>query len=89
MKRLFFFLLLLTATPIFGAEPEKAAPPQASFTITQCGRIVVVWIIMPNGKVARMDKDRHPDTDAQQKAFIEWLETGPRDIYDLPCGTSA
>lgn len=84
MKHLFFFFLLVTAQ-VFAAPPTPV-PPQASFTVTQCGKIVVIWVLLPNGKVARMDKNRHPRTEEQLIDFMTWLETGPRDIYDAPCG---
>jgi len=64
---------------------EKPVPPKASFGVIQCKKLVVLWVILADGKVTRITQKNLPD---DIDAFIAWLETGPSDGYVLPCMTS-
>lgn len=67
-------------------------PPQGSFGVKACSAegkpTLVVWVILKNGKVIRMDKDHHPKTPEDMQAFLAWLDTGPSDIIEIKCPVS-
>jgi hypothetical protein len=71
------------------AQPaEQPAPPLASFGVMQCGKPVVIWVILADGKTIRFDKDHKPSTEEGVTAFLTWLGTGPTDAYIMPCPIS-
>lgn len=87
--RVALLAVLLSALIAFAAHSEDApAPPKMSVGVSQCNKIIALWIVLQNGRVVRMDKDNHPDTPEHQKALLEWVKTGPSDIYVAPCGIS-
>lgn len=101
MKRLLGFTasLLLGSTAFAADAPVPAAPagvtvepPKASMGATYCDpdgtKRLVVWVILANGKIIRMDKDHKPKTPEETKAFLEWLDTGPTDLFPIPCPVS-
>ncbi len=69
--------------------PVAPKPPTMSFGVSQCGKMIALWIITQDGHMVRMDKDHHPDTVEHQKALLEWVNTGPVDIYVMSCGITA
>jgi len=77
---------LLLSLPSHSADAP--VPPKASFGVSQCGKMVALWIITQDGRIVRMDKLHHPDTEQHQKDLMDWVATGPTDIYVAPCGIS-
>jgi hypothetical protein len=63
-------------------------PPLHSMAVTQCKKIVAVWVVLADGNVVRFDKDHKPTDEAEFKRFIDWLDSGPHDIYEMACPIS-
>lgn len=91
------FLAICFVARAMGAEPAAAAtpnaphqlePPQGSFGVKFCNQLVV-WVILQDGKVIRMDKEHHPKTPEEMQLFLKWLESGPSDVQTIPCPTAA
>lgn len=80
--------LASAGTPTAPPSSVPVEPPQGTFGVKFCNQIVL-WVILQNGKVVRMDKDHHPKTPEDLQAFLQWIETGPTDIKILPCPVSA
>lgn len=75
----------LATVPVTAAPPGAGVePPEASFGVKFCHEIVI-WVVLQNGKVIRVDKAHHPKTPEDMQKFLAWLETGPSDIAVLPC----
>lgn len=92
---LVLFVALVLASNLASAGTPTAPPPQGAvlaplgtFGVKFCNQIVL-WVILQDGKVVRMDKDHHPKTPEEMQAFLRWVETGPTDIEILPCPVSA
>jgi len=80
--------LLASAALAADAPSGLPAPPAASMAVVQCKKPLVIWVIMQDGKAIRFDKDHRPSTEAATLLFLQWVDTGPVDVYELPCAIS-
>ena len=71
--------------PLVAVPKKQPAPPLASMGVTQCDEPVVIWVILADHHVIRFDKDHKPSTKEGTQMFLQWLATGPHDIYVMPC----
>lgn len=105
--RIAALVALFTATYFAGAlcgkafadEPStnmldamRSAPPLAVHAVTQCGELVVMWVLKidPDGQARfyRTDVSHHPETGEEYDAFLRWAARAPKDqtdTLDLPC----
>src|ERR1700674_1832893 len=78
-------ILGLLLIPKAHSAAPTPTPPNASFIVTQCNELIVAWIVLANGAVYRADTIHLPKGD--YVAWLKWLQTGPTDVYTLPCPT--
>lgn len=79
------FLAICFVARAMGAEPKpQYDPPLAAFIVLQCDEVVVAWWISGDNKAHRMDPTHHPEPE-EYAAVLEWLQSGPKDIYTMPC----
>lgn len=86
-----YFLLSLAQGALLGlslcalgaeAQPELNDKPLAVLMVTQCSKVVVVWVTWPT-RVVRFDADHQPPSNEWMKKVIDAATL--HDIVDAPC----
>lgn len=67
------------------SKATDKTPPKLSVGVIQCGEAIAIWVIMQDNRVVRTDAMHHPETVEQYNAFLKWLDSGPQDIFTIPC----
>lgn len=70
-----------TVQPGEPSAADEVAPPRGSFGFKGCGQYAI-WVFLADGKSYRFDSEHSPKTPADMSKLLDWLYSGPNDIYE-------